>query len=115
MKLDMLEVVDCIEESGKAYCWDQYMANMLKYIYEKCQELGVIIRFPSLLIWIAMYHLCLVRNKDILEPSRFHMWHFKPFAMARTPLEQEESKVFLEHWFKDLKIRTTRWRVPQNI
>ena len=91
------------------------MADMLKYICEKCQESGAIIRFPSLLIWIAMYHLCPVGHKDFLEPTRFHMWHFKPFSMARTPLEQEEGKVFLEDWFQNLKIRTTRWRVPQNI
>ena len=58
LKLDMLKVVDCIEESRKVYCWAQYVADMLKSICEKCQETGAIIRFPSLLIWIAMYHLC---------------------------------------------------------
>ena len=65
------------------------MADMLKYIYKKCQELGAIIRFPSLLIWIAMYHLCPVGHKYFLEPTRFHMWFFKPFSMARNPLEEE--------------------------
>ena len=35
--------------------------------------------------------------------------------MTRTPFEQEERKVFLEHWFQNLKIRTARWMVPQNI
>ena len=91
------------------------MADILKSIYEKCQESGAIIRFPSLLIWIAMYHLCPVRHKDFLDPTRFHMWCFKPFSMARTPLEHEEGKVFLEHWFQNMKVRTARWRVPQNI
>ena len=62
-----------------------------------------------------MYHLCLVGHKHFFDPSKFHMWHFKPFSMARTPLEQEERKVLLEHWFQDLKIKTARWRVPQNI
>ena len=91
------------------------MANILKSICEKCQESGVIIRFPSLLIWITMYHLCPVGHKYLLEPTQFHMWHFNLFSMAIIPLEQEEGKVFLEHWFQNLKIRTTRWRVPQNI
>ena len=62
-----------------------------------------------------MYNLCPVGNKYFLEPSRFHMWNFKPFSMARTPLQQEENKLFLEHWFQNLKIRIARWRVPQNI
>ena len=60
LKLDMLEVVDCIVGSRKVYCWAQYMADILKSICVKCQESSAIIRFPSLLISIAMYHLCLV-------------------------------------------------------
>ena len=35
--------------------------------------------------------------------------------MGETPKELEEGKVFLENWFQNLKVRTTRWRVPQNI
>ena len=37
LKLDMLEVGDCIADSKKIYCWDQYVADILKYICEKCQ------------------------------------------------------------------------------
>ena len=111
----MLEAVECIEDSGKFYCWPQYVVDMLKSICEKCQEIGVIIRFSSLLIWIAMYHLCPVGHKYLLEPSMFHMWRFNPFLMAGTPLEQEEGKVFLEHWFQNIKVQIVRWRVPQNI
>ena len=54
LKLDMLEVVDCIAESGKFYCWDQYVVDMLKSICEKCQEIGAMIICPSLIIWIDM-------------------------------------------------------------
>ena len=46
----MLEVVDTIEETRKVYRWAQYVVDMLKTIYEKSQELGGIIRFPSLII-----------------------------------------------------------------
>ena len=60
LKLDILEVVEYITESRKNYCWAQYLADMIKSICEKCQETGAIIKFPSLIIWIAMYHLCLV-------------------------------------------------------
>ena len=88
---------------------------MIKSIYEKFQETSGIIRFPSLIIWISMYHLCLVRHLQFLEPFRFHMWHFKPFSMVGTPQELEEAKLFLENWFQNLKVQTTRWRVPQNI
>ena len=63
LKLDMLEAVDTIEIKYKVYRWAQYVADMLKTICEKFQELGEIIRFPSLIIWIVMYHLFLVRDK----------------------------------------------------
>ena len=36
LKLDMLEAIECIENSGKIYCWAQYVADVLKSIYEKC-------------------------------------------------------------------------------
>ena len=63
MKLDMLEVVESIACTGKVYPWAQYVANMLKTICEKCQESAGIIRFPSMIHWIAMYHLCPIGDK----------------------------------------------------
>ena len=63
LKLDMLEAVNTIADIGKIYRWDQYAADMLKTICEKCQESTRIIMFPTLIIWIAMYHLCPVRDK----------------------------------------------------
>ena len=74
-----------------------------------------IITFPSLIIWIAMYHLCPVRNKKFQEPRKYHMWRFKPFSHNGKLKELENGKVMLENWFQNLKIQTTRWRVPQNI
>ena len=80
LKLDMLEAVDTIVEIEKVYRWAQYVADMLKSICEKCQESVGIIRFPFLILWIVMYHLCPVGDKQFQEPHKFHMWRFKPFA-----------------------------------
>ena len=63
LKLDMLEAVDTIEETREVYIWAQYVTDMLKNICEKFQESSGIIRFPSLIIWIVMYHLCPVGDK----------------------------------------------------
>ena len=79
LKLDMLEVVDTIAETRKVYRWAQYVAEMLKSICEKFQESAEIIRFPSLILWIVMYHLCPVGDKQFQEPHKYHMWRFKPF------------------------------------
>ena len=88
---------------------------MLKGICEKFQDSGGIIRFPSLMTWIVMYYLCPIGDKQFQEPTKFHMWRFKPFAQTGTMQELEKGKVLLENWFQQLKIQMTKWRVPQNI
>ena len=80
LKLDMLEVVDTIATNGKIYKWDEYVTDMVKTICERCQETGGIIRFPSLILWIVMYHIFPNKNPIFQEPTRFHMWRFKPFS-----------------------------------
>ena len=115
LKLDILEAVDTIACTGKFYRWAQCVADMIKTICEKCQDSTGIIRFPSLIIWIAMYHLCPVGDKQCQEPRKYHMWRFKPFSHNGMLKELENGKVMLENWFQNLKLQTTRWRVPQNI
>ena len=43
------------------------------------------------------------------------MYRFKLFSQKGTPHEPGQGKAFLENWFQQLKVSTTRWRVPQNI
>ena len=43
------------------------------------------------------------------------MWRFKPFSQNGTLKALANGKVMLENWFQNLKIQTTRWRVPPNI
>ena len=115
LKLDMLEVVDTIATNGKVYRWDEYVVDMIKNICEKCQETGGIIRFPSLILWIVMFSIFPKGDKNFQELTRFHMWRFKPFSQNGTMKELAKGKVLLENWLPQLKVRTTRWRVPQNI
>ena len=108
-------IVPFWENDLNLYIWDEYVIDMLKGICEKCQESGGIIRFPSLMIWIVMYSLCLVEEKQFQELTKFHMWRFKPFSQKGTMKELANGKVLLENWLQQLKVYTTRWRVPQNI
>ena len=84
LKLEILEAIDTITDTRKIYHWAHYVADMLKTICEKCQESAGIIMFPSLIIWIAMYHLCLVGDKQFQEPHKYHMWRFNPFSQSGT-------------------------------
>ena len=43
------------------------------------------------------------------------MWNFNPFSIPENSQELEASKVLLDNWFQNLKIKETRWRVPHNI
>ena len=89
----MLEAVHTIADIGKIYRWAEYVADMLKGICEKCQESGGTIRFPSIIIWIFMYSLCPVEDKKFQEPTKFHMWRFKPFSQNGTMKELAKGKV----------------------
>ena len=84
LKLDMLEAVDTIATNGKIQRWDEYVTHMIKTICEIFQETGGIIRFPSLILWIFMYHICPEGNPIFQEPTRFHMWRFTPFSQKGT-------------------------------
>ena len=65
LKLDMLEAVDTIATNGKIYRWDEHVAEIIKTICEKCQEMGGIIGFPSLILWIVMYSIFPKGDKKI--------------------------------------------------
>ena len=43
------------------------------------------------------------------------MWSFNAFSKDGNSQELEAAKVLLDNWFQDLKIKTTKWRVPQDI
>ena len=62
-----------------------------------------------------MYHICLKGSPVFREASKFDMYRFKPFSQKGTLYELAQGKVFLENWFQQLKVHTTRWQVPQNI
>ena len=95
LKLDMLEVVDTIATNGKVYRWVEYVADMIKSISEKCQETGGIIRYLSLMVWIVMFSIFPEEDKKFQEPTRFHMWRFKPLSQNGTMKELSKGKVLL--------------------
>ena len=71
LKLEMLEAVDTIATDGRIYRWGDYVADMVKTICERCQETGGIIKFPSLILWIFMYHICPEGSPVFWEPTKF--------------------------------------------
>ena len=83
LKLEMLEAVDTIATDSRIYIWGDYVTNIIKTVYERCQEMGGIIKFPSLILWIVMYHICPVFR----ESTKFNMNRFKPFSQKGTPHE----------------------------
>ena len=99
LKLEMLDAVDKITTDGRIFRWAEYLADLVKTICERCQETGGIIKFPSLIIWIAMYYICPEGSPVFRESTRFEMHRFKPFSQKGTVHELNQGKVFLENWF----------------
>ena len=99
LKLEMLEAGDTIATDGRVYRWGDYVADMVKTICERCQEVGGIFKFPSLILWIVMYHFCPEGSPVFREPTRFDMHRFKTFSQKGTLHELAQGKVFLETWF----------------
>ena len=71
LKLEMLEAVDTIATDGRIYRWGDYFADMIKTICECCQETRGMIKFPSLILWIVMYHFCPEGSPVFREPTKF--------------------------------------------
>ena len=80
LNLDILEAVINVAQRGKFYRWAQHLEELIKYTCAKCREEGTLIKFPSLIIWIAMYHLRPVRDLEFNEPNIIDMWNFKYFS-----------------------------------
>ena len=99
LKLEMLEAVDTIATNDQIYRWGDYVADMIKTICERCQETGGMIKFPSLILWIVMYHIFPEGSPVFRELTRFQMHRFKPFSQKGTLHELAQGKVFLENWF----------------
>ena len=97
LKLEMMEVVDTIATDERLYRWGEYVVDMIKTVCEQCQEKGGIIKFPSLILWIIMYHICPEGSPIFCEWSRFDMYRFKPFSQKGTMHELEQGEVFLEN------------------
>ena len=111
----MLEALNTIATDKQIYRWGDYVTDMVKTICERCQEMGGIIKFPSLILWIVMYRIYPEESPVFREPSKFDMRRFKPFSQKGTLHKMERGKVLLDKWFQQLNVCTTRWRVPQNI
>ena len=62
-----------------------------------------------------MFVICPEGDKIFQEPTKFYMWRFKAFSQKGTMKDLANGKVLLENWLQQLKVHTTRWRLPQNI
>ena len=62
-----------------------------------------------------MYHLRPVGDKDFTAQKEPIMWNFKSFSLNGFRLGAGATQIWLDTWFHALKIKNTRWKVPQNV
>lgn len=91
VKQKMLEAIKNVAYDDKRYNWVTHVANLVKSNCERCREAGGSIRFPSLLIWIAMTKtkISLVSKVSLTSTVPPTMKHFQCFALkAKLPARQ---------------------------
>ena len=115
IKLDMLEAIEGVANHAKTYSWANYLADLVKINYEKCQEQGTPIRFCSLLIWIAMSKISPIDRLEFTTLSSPSMYNYACFKIRAKNLAIPNPKHIFTMWLQEVKSACHKWRVPQNI
>lgn len=80
-----------------------------------CQDNGTSIRFPSLLIWLAITDITPVREAEFMAIGQSFMFNFRSFLVNNPKKHMDKAKMLFEQWFQNLKVKCGRWRVAQNV
>jgi hypothetical protein len=115
IKLDMLEVIEGVANHAKTYNWSNYLADLVKTNYEKCQEKGTPIRFFSFLIWISMSKISPIDRPEFTSLSSPSMYNYACFKIREKSLAIPNPKHIFTMWLQEVKLARHKWRVPQNI
>ena len=114
VRRDVLPVAVEVATNGTVYNWCDYLVGLLTENITNCQETGASIRFPSLIIWLAMTDVTPVGDPQFTAIGQPFMFNFRRFSMTSTQDPQVAEKYF-ENWFQNLKLKCGKWRVPQVI
>ena len=110
----MLEAIKHVAV-GKRYNWVGHLADLLKINCEHCQELGGSIRFPSLLIWIAMTSITAIGEATFTSNQMPTMKRFTYFILKGKIIGSNSTASMFDRWLQGLKSGFHKWRVPQKI
>jgi len=97
------------------YNWSKHVVDLLLENIKNFQDNGASIRFPSLLIWLAMTNVTPVGEAEFTATEHAFMFNFRSFSMNNPNQLIERTKMLFEQWFQNLKLKCGRWRVAQNV
>ena len=97
LKLDMLEAVDTIATDGRIYRWEKYVVDMERPSMNDLKKWAESSSSPPSSYGFSCTTSAQRGVQSFQEPSRFHMWRFKPFSQRGTLQELEHGKVLLEN------------------
>ena len=114
VKREVLPVAVEIAKKGTVYNWSSYLVDLLIENIKNCQDTGASIRFPSLIIWLAMTDITPVGEAQFTATDQPFMFNFRDFSMHNKQVSGHPKQLF-ELWFQNLKVKCGKWRVPQYV
>lgn len=111
VKREVLLVAVDIALNGTVYNWSSYLADLLAENIKNYHDTGASIRFPSLIIWLAMTDVVLIGEAQFTATNQPLMLNFRTFSMHNKHALRHPQQLF-EFWFQNLKLKCGKWRVP---
>ena len=81
VKREVLSAIVQIAENGTIYNWAKHVVDLLIENIKNCQDNDANIRFPSLLIWLAMTDITLVGETQFTATRQSFVFNFRSFSM----------------------------------
>ena len=81
VKREVLPAAVQITMNGTIYNWSKYLVDLLIENIKNYQDTGANIRFPSLLIWIAMTDVTPIDETQFTATGQPFMFNFRLFSM----------------------------------
>ena len=111
----MLEAIEGVANHAKTYSWVNCLADLVKTNCEKWKEQGTLIRFCSLLIWIATLKISPIGCPEFTRLLAPTIYNYACFKIRAKSLAIPSPKQTFTIWLQEVKSACHKWRVPQNI
>jgi hypothetical protein len=113
----MLEPIGKIFQTGAQFDWENHLVALVKRLTAKnAKKTMCAIKFPSLLIWIAMSKVCPVREPSFTAHETPTMNNFRVFSSgASSSYDSISPNIMFKCWVNHVKNVSHKWCFNQKV